>query len=214
MAKRGVTATPATVDRIPRTERGRRTLRLILDSAAAEFGEKGFHESSIVSITVRAGVALGTFYTYFESKETLFRDMVSDISNQVRAAVAQVLATSDGNVMSRERAVFATFLTFARTNKQLYRIIDEAEFVAHDEWLAHYEDAAQRILSRLREGEALGELLVPIDEAHAWAIMGMNVFLGLRYGVQKPERSLDEITDIANAFMRNGLARGAEQPLN
>ena len=60
-------ASSVTASREPRTERGRRTQRAILDAAAAEFGEKGFHESSIVSITIRAGVALGSFYTYFES---------------------------------------------------------------------------------------------------------------------------------------------------
>ena len=65
----GAVASP----REPRTERGRRTQRAILDAAAAEFGEKGFHDSSIVSITIRAKVALGSFYTYFESKEALFK---------------------------------------------------------------------------------------------------------------------------------------------
>ena len=47
----------------PRTERGRRTLRKLLDASAIEFGEKGFHEASVSSITRRAGVALGSFNT-------------------------------------------------------------------------------------------------------------------------------------------------------
>ena len=51
----------------PRTERGRRTLRKLLDAAAVEFGERGFYDASISGITRRAGVALGSFYTYFES---------------------------------------------------------------------------------------------------------------------------------------------------
>ena len=58
--------------------RGLRTLEhRLLAEAAAEFGEKGFHDSSIVSITIRAGVALGSFYTYFESKEALFKALVT-----------------------------------------------------------------------------------------------------------------------------------------
>ncbi|MFN5644693.1 MAG: TetR family transcriptional regulator, partial [Sphingomonadales bacterium] len=65
VAGRGMAATMTGEDKAPRTERGRRTLRALLDAAAAEFGEKGFHESSVVSITGRAGVALGSFYTYF-----------------------------------------------------------------------------------------------------------------------------------------------------
>ncbi len=58
-AERG---TEATVDKTPRTERGRRTLRTILDAAAIEFGTRGFHDTSIVAITQRAGVALGRTY--------------------------------------------------------------------------------------------------------------------------------------------------------
>ena len=48
-------------DREPRTERGRRTLRKLLDAAAAEFGERGFHDASISAITRRAGIALDAF---------------------------------------------------------------------------------------------------------------------------------------------------------
>ena len=48
-------------DKTPRTERGRKTMRKLLDAAAAEFGEKGFHDASITGITARAGAALGTF---------------------------------------------------------------------------------------------------------------------------------------------------------
>lgn len=205
--KSATVAAPPGALREPRTERGRRTQRAVLDAAAAEFGEKGFHDSSIVSITARAGVALGTFYTYFESKEALFRALVSDISDQVRAEVVGHLAAPAVDTMARERDAFAAFLQFARAHKELYRIIDEAEFVAHDEWHAHYENAAQRILDRLRDGEARGEIVGPIDETHAWAIMGMNVFLGLRFGVQKPDRPLAEIADIANRLIRRGLTR-------
>jgi AcrR family transcriptional regulator len=47
--------TPANSDKEPRTERGRRTLRRLIEAAAAEFGERGFHEAAITGITRRAG---------------------------------------------------------------------------------------------------------------------------------------------------------------
>lgn len=208
MAGRVITATaiPETGERMPRTARGLRTQRILLDAAAAEFGEKGFHESSIVSITARAGVALGTFYTYFESKDALFRALVRDMSERVRDRVAPALASAVGDTISREGVAFAAFLAFAREHKEIYRIIDEAEFVVPDEWRRHYERTAQRIVERLREGEARGEVTGPIDEAHGWAIMGMNVFLGLRFGVQDGARPLQEVAGIANALLRRGLA--------
>jgi AcrR family transcriptional regulator len=190
----------------PRTDRGRRTLRALLDAAAAEFGEKGFHESSVVSITSRAGVALGSFYTYFDSKETLFRALVKDMSAQVRDHVAPVLA-GDGDQIDAEGRAFAAFLGFAREHKEIYRIIDEAEFVAPDAWDAHYRGTVERILERLRAAEIRGELSGPVDEVHAWALMGMNVFLGLRYGVLGEERPVAEVAAVANAMVRHGLGR-------
>lgn len=191
--------------REPRTERGRRTQRAILDAAAAEFGEKGFHESSIVSITIRAGVALGSFYTYFESKEALFKALVADMSGRVRDQVAPVLRGHSGGAIEAEGVALEAFLRFARDHKEIYRIIDEAEFVAPEDWRAHYLNTAARILERLQAAHAKGELKVEPSEVHAWAIMGMNVFLGLRFGVMDAGADLGEVARAANALLKDGL---------
>lgn len=197
-------ATMTLGEKTPRTERGRRTLRALLDAAAAEFGEKGFHESSVVSITSRAGVALGSFYTYFDSKESLFRALVKDMSAQVRDHVAPVLPGPGDQIDSEGRAL-AAYLEFARQHKEIYRIVDECEFVAPDAWREHYVSTADRILERLRAAQERGEISGPVDEVHAWAMMGMNVFLGMRFGVLGEERPVEEVADIANALLRRGL---------
>jgi AcrR family transcriptional regulator len=114
--------------KVPRTERGRRTLRKLLDAAAEEFGEKGFHEASVSSITRRAEVALGSFYTYFDSKDALFRALVADMSEKVRTSARSALTENMG-ALEIERAALAAFLHFAAEHKEIYRIIDEAEFV-------------------------------------------------------------------------------------
>ncbi|MDE2411639.1 MAG: TetR/AcrR family transcriptional regulator [Sphingomonadales bacterium] len=191
--------------RAPRTERGRRTQRAILDAAAAEFGEKGFHDSSIVSITIRAGVALGSFYTYFESKEALFKALVQDMSGRVRDQVAPVLTAHQGGAVEAEGAALEAFLRFAREHKEIYRIIDEAEFVAPEDWRAHYLNTVARILERLQAARSRGELAVEPSEVHAWAIMGMNVFLGLRFGVMDGTTDLGEVAATANALLKDGL---------
>lgn len=195
---------PANQPRVPRTERGRRTQRAILDAAAAEFGEKGFHESSIVSITIRAGVALGSFYTYFESKDALFKALVEDMSGRVRDHVAPVLKV-ERSAVEAEGAALEAFLRFAREHKEIYRIIDEAEFVAPENWRAHYLTTAARIEERLKAAKERGEISGDVDEVIAWAIMGMNVFLGLRFGVMDGSADLGEVAAKANALLRDGL---------
>lgn len=172
--------------KIPRTPRGERTVRAILDAAAAEFGTRGFQNTAITDITARAGVATGSFYTWFESKEAVFRALVADLSAQVRDRVAPaVLAAPDG--LAAEAAGLSEYLAFVADHAVIYRIIDEAEFVAPDAHRAHYETTAARILARLRSAAERGEVRADVCEAHAWAIMGMNVFLGLPYGVWSPD---------------------------
>lgn len=194
-------------ERTPRTARGRRTQRALLDAAAAEFAAQGFHESSIAAITRRAGVALGSFYTYFSSKDELFRALVQDMSDQVRAQVSPALA-GPGDLVDRESAGLRAFLAFAREHNELYRIVDEAEFVAPETWRAHYEVTARRIAERLRGAAAAGEISAPVDEAHAWALMGMYVFLGLRFGVLDRDRPIEEVVAVANGLLRRGLGPG------
>lgn len=198
---------PASEGKAPRTARGERTLRRILDAALEEFGERGFSEGSIVGITQRARVALGTFYTYFDSKEAVFKALVSDMSAQVRDHVAPVLASAKDALDAEERAL-ASYLAFARTHQQVYRIIDEAEFADPEGFEKHYRTTASRIAARLEAGKAKGEITAdpsPLaSEVEAWAIMGMNVFLGLRFAVWGKEKPA-EVARLANRLLRQGL---------
>ena len=193
----------------PRTARGEQTRRKILDAARAEFGSRGFADTGITEITRTAKVALGTFYTYFHSKEEVFRALVRDMSEQVRMAVAPVLAEGRGTLEGEERAL-AAFLAFVGKHQQVYRIIDEAEFVDPAGFKAHYETTATRIAERLAEGVAAGVMREPGDnldaEVRAWAVMGMNVFLGLRFGVWGEEDPA-EVAAAANRLIREGLAK-------
>lgn len=191
-------------DKTPRTARGRATLRKLLDAAAIEFGERGFHEASISGITRRAGTALGSFYTYFDSKDEIFRALVQDMSAQVGKHAAAAMQEASG-ALDRERAALQGFLEFAREHKEIYRIIDEAEFVDSDSYRAHYQVTATRILSRLQAGAAAGEIRGDVSELHAWAVMGMNVFLGLRYGIWHEDMTPDAIASAANDFITRGL---------
>ena len=206
-ARNSETSSPASEGKAPRTARGLRTLRKILDAALEEFGEKGFSEGSIVGITSRARVALGTFYTYFDSKEAVFQEVVRDMSAQVRDHVAPVLAGSADTLDGEGRAL-VSFLEFVRTHREVYRIIDEAEFVDPEGFRKHYVTTADRIAARLQAGKDKGEVVAMesklATEVEAWAIMGMNVFLGLRFGVWGKE-SPAEVTRVANHLLQSGL---------
>jgi AcrR family transcriptional regulator len=195
-------------DKEPRTERGRKTLRRLIEAAAAEFGERGFHEAAITGITRRAGVALGTFYTYFESKEEVFRALVLDMSRATRAHVAEAVKGAPDR-LAAERIGLEAFIAFTRKHPELYRIIEEAQFVAHDVYREHYlsfADAYRRNLAGARERGEIGGREGE-DEARAWALIGMSVFLGMRYGLWDEDLSPGEVAGIAIELVSEGLRK-------
>ncbi len=194
------------VDKAPKTTRGERTLRLLLDAAAKEFGEKGFHEASVGRITARAGVATGTFYTYFDSKEAVFTALVRDLSQQVSSFVAPRIAAFSG-YLDAEREGQQAYLEFVRTHKEIYRIIDEAEFVDPASYRTHYEHAAARIAARLDAARDRGDISDGPSEIRAWALMGMNVFLGLRFGVWDEAIDPADVARVCGELIAHGLAR-------
>lgn len=188
----------------PRTERGRKTLRLLLDAAVEEFGERGYHDAAIARIAHRAGVAIGSFYTYFDSKEAVFRALVGDMSAQVRETVAPVILAAPDR-LSGERAGIAAFIAFVRQHKALYRIIDESAFVAEDAYRRHYTDIAEGYATSLTAAFGRGEISDADMTIRAWAIMGMNVFLGLRFGVWDETISPDTVAAVASDLISEGL---------
>jgi AcrR family transcriptional regulator len=191
----------------PRTARGERTLRKILDAAREEFGEHGFSDSSIVGITQRAGVALGTFYTYFESKEALFQALVRHMSAQVRESVGPALGHAT-DALDGERRALAAFLRFAREHRDIYRIIDESEFVEPAAYREHYETTADRIAARLAAARDKGEISSSFtgEELNivAWGMMGANVFLGLRFAVWDDADS-ERVAEVMSCIWRQGF---------
>jgi AcrR family transcriptional regulator len=200
------TIAAATLDRAPRTERGRKTLRRVLEAAAAEFGERGFHEAAITGITQRAGVALGTFYTYFESKEEVFRALVRDMSQATRAHVAEAVRNAPDRIAA-ERMGLEAFIAFTRKHPELYRIIEEAQFVAHDAYREHYRSFVEGYSRNLAAARQRGEIVDGPDEPRAWALIGMSVFLGMRYGLWNEDLSPAEVAKAAIDLVSEGLRK-------
>jgi len=198
--------TAVSAGKAPRTERGRRTVRKLLEAAAQEFGERGYHEAAITGITARAGVALGTFYTYFESKEELFRALVRDMSHATRAHVADAVRGAPDR-LAAERIGLAAFIAFTRKHPELYRIIEEAQFVAEDVYREHYLTFVDGYREGLGAARARGEIADGPDELRAWALIGMSVFLGMRYGLWQKDMEPAEVADRAIDLVSEGLRK-------
>ena len=82
----------------------KRTQRRHEITAAAKqvFAEQGFHKASISDIIERAGIARGTFYLYFSSKDTVFDSILDEAIDELRERIQRV-DTSAGARPPREQ---------------------------------------------------------------------------------------------------------------
>ena len=101
---------PAEVDaKGPVTDRGRRTRARLITAARTVFEDCGFLDARITDIAETAGVAYGTFYTYFSTKEDIFRE----VANSVQAELLQP-REGDGSADGQEARAAAADLTPAQ----------------------------------------------------------------------------------------------------
>lgn len=191
-------------DKTPKTARGKRTRDKLLEAAEIEFGDKGFHSAAISGITHRAGVALGTFYTYYESKEEIFQDLVTYMSQRTRRWIGERVAGAPDR-MAAERLGIEAYIEFARRHRGIYRIITEAEFVANDAYREHYESFAHAYRDNLKKAGDAGDIREGDYETWTWAIMGIAVFLGMKYTEWDDSVPAARVAEIVTDLIANGI---------
>jgi len=197
----------------PLTKRGEATRRKLLAAAEDVFADVGYHEASIVKITERAGIGLGTFYLYFDSKKQMFEELVVDLNRRVRRSMAEAMAGAD-NRLDAERAGFEGFFRFTAAHPALYRVVREAEFVSPETLRLHYTrivDGYEAGLRAAQDGGDVDPLLDP--EVTAWALMGIGELIGMRFLLWErdadgnpPEAIPTEIIDHMMRFIQGALA--------
>lgn len=165
----------------PLTIRGQQTRRRLLEAAEQVFADLGYHEASIVKITEHARVALGTFYLYFDSKQSIFEALVLDLNRRVRHSMSEAMAGASGRIEA-ERLGFEGFFRFTAQHPALYRVVREAEFVSPDMLKLHYERIVDGYQAGLAAAQRNGEVAEELDtEVVAWALMGAGELIGMRY---------------------------------
>ena len=186
---------PTGVDGKELTSRGAATRQRLLEAAESVFAELGYHDASIVKITEAAGIAQGTFYLYFASKEEIFEELVRDLNRRVRHAMAA--GAERGKTRAEAELLgFRGYFEFAAQNGALYRIIRQAEFVCPHALREHYETIAAGYAGALRSAMKRGEVAEMDPQVLAWALMGMGELLGMRWIVWEGEKDVpDELLE-------------------
>ena len=81
----------------PRTTQQNKVIRAereqqILDAALVAFAQKGYGDTRISDIAIAVGIAKGTIYLYFDSKEALFEAVFLRMFDAMTAPLAEIAA--------------------------------------------------------------------------------------------------------------------------
>jgi AcrR family transcriptional regulator len=114
------------MDAEPRSAKGRRTRARLIEAGKAVFERDGFLQARITDIAAEAQVSHGSFYHYFDSKESLFREIAEEV--EVRLISMDDIAhhvDSDSGPIDRIRAANRSYLTAYRKEARIMRVIEE-----------------------------------------------------------------------------------------
>ena len=93
----------------------------ILRTAAVLFAERGFHKTDVAEIANRAGVAKGSLYNYFSSKDDLYINVCRDGLERSRTRVFKDI-DPDLDIFEHVRQVFTRGAAFAREHPEYVRL--------------------------------------------------------------------------------------------
>lgn len=156
------------------TRRGEQTRRVIIDAARRVFERDGYLDVGVAEIVAEAGLARGSFYTYFPAKIDVFRV----VAGEVTAVMDEALTSRPGDerldVIDGLRRSHERYMTAYRDNAAIYALTEQ---------LAHIDDAImaqqaarhrqdlERITARIRRWQARGLADPAVDPRPAAAAL-------------------------------------------
>ena len=156
----------------------------ILRAAAAAFARGGFAATSMDDVAVEAGITRLIVYRHFDSKEELYRSVLTKVTDRLAEEWEAGLAAP----ADRRGFVFATLLTVAREQPDGFRLL--FEHAAREPQFAGFAQEMRATQVELADQLIGGSM--PDPEVRAWAtrtIVGYLVDSVLAWlEVGRPER--------------------------
>jgi AcrR family transcriptional regulator len=142
----------------PQAKENRR--RAILAAAAKRFASRPFADVLLDDVAAEAGIAKGTVYLYFESKEqlylTLIQDLLAPLIEELSGRVEQCTESSAWVVL---QAMVRRLLVFSYENPSIQEVLRVTSLASREAVLQELSDRLLEMLrSTIERGVAQGEL--------------------------------------------------------
>ena len=203
------TSKPKSWRRGSRVEKSELLRDALLQAAATVVGEVGYANASIALITAKVGVAQGTFYNYFDSRQDILDALLPTLGDKMLAHIKKC-ARGGTDFAEIENLALRGFFSFLKETPHFFRILNEAESFAANGHKQHFDNVARKYLhlfQRLKRDGEFPEYKEEELEVIVFILMAARSYLALRYiyGNEKNEDLPDWVAKAYMKFVRYGL---------
>jgi AcrR family transcriptional regulator len=185
------------------------TRERLLQAAQELIEEGGYAAAPVAAIAERAGVAAGTLYRHFDSKQELFVEVFRSVcvreERAMRAAAAEMASES---AVQRLEVVLATFAERALRNPRLAwaLLAEPVDPLVDAERLSYRERYAAVVAETLEAAIAAGEVPAQsVDLTAAALVGGCGEALVGPLSPVGPRRDIAEIVTALRVFVRRAV---------
>ena len=162
----------------------------ILEAAIKVFAAEGFYNAKVSQIAHEAGVADGTIYLYFKSKDDLLINLFEDRMERVNANLREAIDT-ESTAVARLKRIVKLHLELVEQNRDMAEVIS-VELRQSSKFIREYSNPKfaeflRTIAGAVVEGQRTGELRTGIDPyVFARALFGALDEIALAWLVKHP----------------------------
>lgn len=169
------------------TDQHHRRLAQILDTSRSLFFSQGYDKTSISQIVRAVGIAKGTFYHYFRSKDDLLKALVEEISQQMIDSIGNIAEYQELSATQRLTAYFRQISILKADNRELIMPMLHVMYRPENLQLRiqlrerSLEKLAPIISSIISEGVSIGEFSVEYPNLCGEYIIGSFSYLSEQF---------------------------------
>ena len=182
----------------------------IMAAAKEVFARKGFHDTTIADIAKRAGLAYGSIYWYFDSKDELFHALMAVEEGALRSHIAAAVGARqnvDGETPFRT-AVQATF-EFFESDKATVKLLFRDAYALGDRFEKHlggiYDRFIDDIESVIVVAQQRGEMVAAPPRMVAYTLAALIGQLAHRRLSTDDGVCAAEVADFVVTLVLSGL---------
>nr|WP_246594112.1 TetR/AcrR family transcriptional regulator [Streptomyces auratus] len=188
----------------------------MFDAAVVLIAEQGFSATTVDEIADRAGVAKGTVYYNFASKNVLYEELLRDgmdlLAGSLRRAADAAVAAGGTRVDALD-AMIRAGLDFIAGSPALMQLYVAELWRTNRTWRATVTSVRGRALtvveSVLHDAVATGELSAELDiSLTASALLGMVLVAALDWQSFQPDRSVEDVHAALSRLLQGRVGAG------